>query len=141
MNINEKAEELFYTMIQIKNKLSEITKEMTRGEIGTLIYLIYKRDGATMVEISNELGYSMPRGVSIVKSLERKKYIKKVLDKEDKRKTLLFITNQGKRFFIEKRKEAIKKISCIIEKLDEKDIDEYIRLSNKINNIVTEMQE
>ena len=140
MDINEKAEELFSTMIQIKNKMSEIPKEMTQGETGTLLYLTFKKDGATMVEISNELEYSMPRGVSIVKSLEKKKYIKRIIDKSDKRKTKLFITEDGKNFVMDKKKEVIEKISNIIVRLNERDIEEYIRLSNKINDIITEIQ-
>lgn len=62
-------------------------------------------------------------------------------DKEDKRKTIINITEQGRNLVLAKKEEAIEKIAKIVEELDEKDINEYIRLAKKISIIMDNMQD
>lgn len=109
------------------------------GETGALLYLTFVQDGITPSELAQTLDVSMPRIVSILNSLESKKLIEKAADKEDKRKTIINITKNGKELVLEKREEAINKITKVIEKLDEEDINQYIRLAKKIGKIMEEM--
>lgn len=112
-----------------------------RGETGALLYLTFVQDGITPSEISEILGVSMPRAVSLLNSLESKKLIEKITDKEDKRKTIVNITEAGKELVLSKKEEAINKITRVIEQLDEEDINQYIRLAKKIGKIMEEMQD
>lgn len=83
----------------------------------------------------------MPRVASLLNTLEPKKLVEKLTDKEDKRKTIVNITSVGKELILNKKEETINRITKIIEKLDEEDINEYIRLAKKIGKIMEEMQD
>ena len=95
----------------------------------------------TPSELAEILDVSLPRVVSLLNSLESKKLIEKKTDSQDKRKTIINITKVGKELVLSKKEEAISKIARIIEKLDEEDINEYIRLAKKIGRIMEEMQD
>lgn len=82
---------------------------------------------------------SLPRIASVINSLESKKLIEKMNDREDKRKTIIYITPTGKEMILKKKEETINKMEKIIEKLDEEDIEEYIKLAEKIGNIIKEV--
>lgn len=141
MNARKKAEEFFETVIKRRKSLIEIPRNCSQGETGALLYLTFEKDGITATELAEILNVSLPRVVSLINSLENKKLVKKLTDKEDKRKTVIYITPAGKNMVLEKKKEAISKLTKIIEKLDEEDINNYIQLAKKINLIMNEMQE
>lgn len=141
MDAKAKAEEFFETIVNRRKSLIEIPLNCSQGETGTLLYLTFVEDGITPSRISEILDVSLPRIASVLNSLESKKLISKVTDSEDKRKTIVNITDVGRKLVLSKKEEAIGKITKIVEKLDEKDIDEYIRLAKKIEKIMEEMQE
>ena len=141
MDARIKAEEFFETIIKRKKSLIEIPRNCSQGETGALLYLTFVKDGITSTELAEVLNVSLPRIVSLINSLETKKLVKKLVDKDDKRKTVIYITTDGKNLVQEKKEEAILKLTKVIEKLDEDDINEYIRLAKKISSIMDEMQE
>lgn len=141
MNARAKAEEFFETIVTRKKTLVEIPLNCSQGETGALLYLTFVKDGITSSELAENLSVSLPRTIAILNTLESKKLIKKVIDSEDKRKTIVNITDVGKKLVLSKKEEGIDKIAKVIEKLDEEDINEYIRLAKKIGKIIEEMQE
>lgn len=141
MDARVKAEEFFETIIKRKKSLIEIPRNCSQGETGALLYLTFVKNGITSTELAEVLNVSLPRIVSLINSLETKKLVKKLVDKDDKRKTVIYITTDGKKLVQEKKEEAILKLTKVIEKLDEDDINEYIRLAKKISSIMDEMQE
>lgn len=141
MNAKVKAEEFFETIITRKKSLVEIPRNFSQGEVGTLLYLTFAKDKITSTELAENLDVSLPRVASILNSLEAKKLVQKLVDDTDKRKTVINITQKGKNLVLSKKEEAIINITKIIEKLDEKDINEYIRLVKKIGKIMDEMQD
>lgn len=141
MNTRAKAEEFFETIIKRKKSLIEIPRNCSQGETGALLYLTFVKDGITATELAEVLNVSLPRIVSLINSLETKKLVKKLVDKDDKRKTVIHITQAGKKLVLEKKEEAIVKLTKVIEKLDEDDINQYIRLAKKISSIMDEMQD
>ena len=141
MDARAKAEEFFETIIKRKKSLIEIPRNCSQGETGALLYLTFVKNGITSTELAEVLNVSLPRIVSLINSLETKKLVKKLVDKDDKRKTVIYITTDGKKLVQEKKEEAILKLTKVIEKLDEDDINEYIRLAKKISSIMDEMQE
>lgn len=141
MDARAKSEEFFETIIKRRKSLIEIPRNCSQGETGALLYLTFVKDGITSTKLAEVLNVSLPRIVSLINSLETKKLVKKLVDKDDKRKTVIYITTDGKRLVQEKKEEAILKLTKVIEKLDEEDINEYIRLAKKISSIMNEMQE
>ena len=141
MDARAKAEEFFETIIKRKKSLIEIPRNCSQGETGALLYLTFVRDGVTSSELAETLNVSLPRIASLLNSLESKNLVKKLTDKEDKRKTIVNITAVGKELVLEKKEESINKLTRVIEKLDEEDINQYIRLAKKIGKIMDEMQD
>lgn len=136
MSFREKAEEFFELIAKRKKTLVEIPLNCSSGETGTLLYLAFAKMNTTPSEIATSLDVSIPRVLSILNSLENKKLVIRKTDEFDKRKKVVSITEKGKKIVLEKKEEAIEKITKIIEKLEEKEVLEYIRISTKIGKIM-----
>ena len=95
MDARAKAEEFFEIIAQRKKNLIEIPLNCSQGETGTLLYLMFIKDGISSSELAEVLRVSLPRIASVVNSLESKKLIEKTIDSEDKRKTVIRITKRG----------------------------------------------
>ena len=137
MNSREKAKEFLNLMFE-KNKkcLVEKTKDLSQGEKGCLFYLTFVENNISASKLSEVLNVSMPRIVSLINTLETKGLIIKNCDQNDKRKTIITITDFGKKIVLDKKEEVISKLSNIIDALGENEFNEYIRLTKKINSII-----
>lgn len=141
MNERECAEKFFWIMMHCKKNLSQIPQDCSQGETGVLSYLAFEQNKITPSELSENIGVSLPRMVSVLNALEVKKLIIKNIDNIDKRKTIVEITEQGKKVVENKKEEAISKISKILEKLEDEEVNEYLRLIEKILKIIEDIQE
>ncbi|MGN0993020.1 MAG: MarR family winged helix-turn-helix transcriptional regulator, partial [Bacilli bacterium] len=121
MDAKAKAEEFFETIVKRKKSLIEIPLNCSQGETGALLYLTFVKNGITSSELAGILNVSLPRVVSLLNSLESKNLVEKLIDREDKRKTIVNITDVGKELVLSKKEEAINRITKVIEKLDEED--------------------
>lgn len=68
-----------------------------------VIYTLHIKEMLSVVEIANEIGYSHPSTISLLKELEKQKIISSKKDKMDERKRLIILTSKGKEL-IEKMK-------------------------------------
>ncbi|MET3036501.1 MarR family transcriptional regulator [Chryseobacterium sp. NRRL B-14859] len=60
-----------------------------------VIFTIYKKEIASVVEIANEIGYTHPSTISLLKELEKQELIQWKKDKQDERKRLFLLTDKG----------------------------------------------
>lgn len=60
-----------------------------------VIYTLHYRDTLSVVEIANEIGYTHPSTISLLKELEKQKLIRSKKDKIDERKRLIQLTAKG----------------------------------------------
>ncbi|OUL63386.1 MarR family winged helix-turn-helix transcriptional regulator [Flavobacterium sp. AJR] len=60
-----------------------------------VIYTLYNKGVLSIVEIANEIGYTHPSTISLLKELEKQKLIRSKKDKEDERKRLVVLTPKG----------------------------------------------
>ncbi|MEA9414887.1 MarR family transcriptional regulator [Flavobacterium sp. PL02] len=60
-----------------------------------VIYTLYNKGVLSIVEIANEIGYTHPSTISLLKELEKQKLIRSKKDKEDERKRLIVLTPKG----------------------------------------------
>ncbi|GAA3742636.1 MULTISPECIES: MarR family winged helix-turn-helix transcriptional regulator [Flavobacterium] len=61
-----------------------------------VIYTLHIKEMLSVVEIANEIGYSHPSTISLLKELEKQKIISSKKDKLDERKRLIVLTAKGK---------------------------------------------
>jgi DNA-binding MarR family transcriptional regulator len=60
-----------------------------------VIYTLHKRKSMNVVELANEIGYSHPSTIILLKELEEYKLIKSKKDKADERKRILILSAKG----------------------------------------------
>lgn len=140
MNYNKKAEEIFETLTKRKKYIGELSSNISQGESGVLLYLLNAKSNVSQSELSENLGVTMPRIVAVINTLQNKELIEKKLDPNDKRKSIVSITNKGKDNIIKKKKDAIKFIENVIKELDEQEIEQYIAISKKIERISNKIE-
>ncbi|CAI8785470.1 MarR family winged helix-turn-helix transcriptional regulator [Chryseobacterium sp. IT-36CA2] len=61
-----------------------------------VIFTIYKKEIASVVEIANEIGYTHPSTITLLKELEKQELIQWEKDKQDERKRMFMLTSKGK---------------------------------------------
>lgn len=140
MNYNKKAEEIFETLTKRKKYIGELSSNISQGESGVLLYLLNANSNVSQSELSENLGVTMPRIVAVINTLQKKELIEKNIDSTDKRKSIISITNKGKDNIIKKKKDAIKFIENVIKELDEQEIEQYIAISKKIEQISNKIE-
>lgn len=140
MNYNKKAEEIFETLTKRKKYIGELSSNISQGESGVLLYLLNANSNVSQSELSESLGVTMPRIVAVINTLHKKELIEKNIDSTDKRKSIISITNKGKDNIIKKKKDAIKFIENVIKELDEQEIEQYIAISKKIEQISNKIE-
>lgn len=121
----------------IFNGVDTVLSDFNRGEIGVLGYLMFKCAKVSSGELSDALKVSTARMSSILNSLESKRFVKRTNDEKDKRKTLVLITNKGKETFINAENELKKHIKYLIRSIGIDDFNEYLRITKKIKNIIS----
>ena len=61
-----------------------------------VVYTLHLKSAMSVVELANEIGYSHPSTIRLLKELEKLKLIRSAKDKTDERKRLLQLTDKGK---------------------------------------------
>lgn len=61
-----------------------------------VIYTLHFKPVLSVVELANEIGYTHPSTISLLKELEKEKLIRSKKDKADERKRLVQLTAKGK---------------------------------------------
>lgn len=136
MNYDEIADLIFQQLRKETTSLTNIANEFNRGEIGVLGYLAFEKDEVLAGILSEKLNVSTARIASILNSLENKGYIKRMEDKNDKRKTLVAITKEGKTLAINTKNEITNKIVKVIKEIGCDEIKEYARIALKIRKVL-----
>ncbi|WP_342414907.1 MarR family winged helix-turn-helix transcriptional regulator [Paenibacillus sp. FSL R10-2782] len=128
MDYKTLATELFEYIVKKHKPSLEERGHYSRGEMGILICLNLNKGGVTSGHLSEYLSVSTGRVATALKSLEKKGLVVRHTDVTDKRKVIVFITDSGKQFMIDKYNEGIAWTESILRKLDEQDAKEFIRL-------------
>ena len=65
-----------------------------------VIYTLHHKEVLSVVEIANEIGYTHPSTISLLKELEKQKLIRSKKDKVDERKRLILLTPKGQELIV-----------------------------------------
>ena len=112
--------------------------ESQRG-VGFVIAYLSKADHEVIAgELARELGVSTARIAALLKSMEKNGLIVRQRSERDARQTVVNITEAGAKFAEELKEQLFSKIELMIEKVGKKDLEEFIRISNKIREALGE---
>ena len=126
------AEDLFEFMARCPKIPMQEPQEFTRGEIGILVYLHFNSDSVTSGDLSESLSVSTGRVATALKGLEKKGFIIRRTDLSDKRRVNVLITEAGRKLVLDKHQLGIERMVKALQKLDEEEAIEFVRLVKKI---------
>ncbi|MGK6341166.1 MarR family winged helix-turn-helix transcriptional regulator [Chryseobacterium sp. DT-3] len=78
-----------------------------------VIFTLHHKKMLSVVEIANEIGYTHPSTISLLKELEKQKLIQSKKDKEDERRRLIILSPKGLEL-IEKMKPVWELVSKVL---------------------------
>ncbi len=108
-------------------------KGAAESESAVLFYLCNKdeKDEVIPSEIAAEFGYPRARVTRILDALESRGEIKRVHDKQDRRRVLVYATEKGRAASRESDAKATEGLVKFIDSLGEEDSDELVRILRK----------
>lgn len=112
--------------------------ESQRGVGFVLAYLCKSDHEVIAGELSRELGVSTARIAALLKAMEKNGLIIRQRSCEDARQTVVKITDAGEDFAEALKEQLLSKIELLIEKVGRRDLEEFIRISNKIRKALGE---
>ena len=119
-----------------RNHLIHRVKELHKGENGILqtlfIYEEIHQKNLTPGELCAIQQLTSGRIASTLKNLEKKAFIKRMMAEDDRRKTIIKLTEKGK--IVAKRiiDDIAMSINKMIHKLGEHDSQEFLRILNRL---------
>lgn len=127
------AEELLTIGAQIlRSDKYHKAAEFMQGESQVLEFIMKSANkNVSPSDISKNLLISQARVALLLRKLENKGFIERVPDQSDSRKTIVSITQSGIKELQKKKSAAVEIINDILNKLEEKDQVEILRISNK----------
>lgn len=131
---NELRQELINVMVSVKQVL--VKKNFSRPLIGEgqILICLIENNGLTPGTLSDISELGSGRVANILKSMEEKGYIVRKKDNNDKRKVLVYITEEGKKWHNENKKMVEEEVDNILKYIGENDTKELIRILNKITD-------
>lgn len=140
MESREMAKTLLAEFVQLfREGATRHMKGVSGGELGVLGYIHYRGGGVTPSDISREFHISTARVANVLNALERKSYIERRSDQEDRRKVRIFATQKGQRRTEDCITDAVDQVQMLMEQLGETDAAESVRLMRRIRQVYEEM--
>ena len=138
--IYEELSEKYLAIISefMKHPKNKESISLDAGESGILYYLIY-HNGVTPSELQKHLKVGSSRIANALSSLQNKGLIFRQNALDDRRKVIVFITEEGKLLQENRRREFVEHIKRVLEQMGEDDAREFLRLLEsfmKINQIL-----
>ena len=108
---------------------------------GTGIVLSYLYDNDTNVipsELGKMMNVSTPRITTILNKLEAKNLIERKISPEDRRNVFITLSNEGRKMAAEKKAQQEKLIQTLVSRVDEQDIQAFIRVLVALEIVIDE---
>ena len=133
MDYTELALELLNNMQLLhKAKQKRHMSEVMQGETFVLNFLALREDDVLPGEISSEMEVSSARVAATLNSLEKKGLITRQIDRNNRRKILVSITQEGKELAEERYRVLLEKAVATLKYLGEYDAKEYVRIMGRL---------
>jgi len=119
------------------NAFERITR-ISRGEIFVLKILLFKDGTSTPTEISEAMKSTKGRISAILNSLEKKGFIGREIDKDNRRNIIVTLTDSGREYVTNELQECYKIVSHVFEELGEKDSRKFVELTERVFQLMNE---
>ena len=139
MDFSELAIEMMDNMQSLRKEKPQKNMEgALRGESFVLHYIA--SNGEVLPgEIGDEMNVSTARIAQTLNSIEKKGWIIRQIDPNDRRKILVKLTPAGKSIADEQYQTAVDIATRMLTMLGEDDAKEYVRITGKLVDIISKM--
>lgn len=139
MATKEQVEYVFKNLMIVNPE--EFFKGMNNVRVGVGAVIKILSESATPIsagEISEKMCVSTARTAVLLKKMLAKQLIVKLSDKNDKRKTLVALSDYGKQTAQQMKDNLYRQLSKVIDILGMEKIEQFIESSKEIRNVVLE---
>jgi len=134
MDYAELAKQFLHNSYQFRSRgHQKKIDETMHGETFTMSYILRQGGIVLPSEISSEMNISSARVAVILNNLENKGFITRQIDKSDRRKVLVSLTQEGVEFTEEHNKTVINSTARMLEALGEYDAKELVRIMGRLS--------
>ena len=142
MNYTELAME-FLKKMQVFHKARphRNINEAFQGEAFVLHFIFLHGGDVLPGEISNEMDVSSARVAAALNSLENKGLITRQIDKSDRRKILVRLTQEGELLAEKHHQAVVEDAANMLTLLGEHDAKEYVRIISRLAEIIPQRKE
>lgn len=130
MDYEEKARELLELMPKLKVHRDHLDK-MSKGEVFMLMHLNYLGGSMLAGDLAKHVEVSTARMAIIIKTTEEKGYVRREKVESDRRKTVVVLTEKGKKTVEGLYNQALKNTMCFLEYIGPEDTENIFRLLEK----------
>lgn len=136
MEIVRRIYQIFYTMRKDGMKMFDENHvhEMSSRDMMILDVLAQSGDMLKMSELSQHFNITPPAISQIIRSLEEKHWIERVVRKEDRRSVYIKLSIEGSQVMKQCEKRMIDKLTDFIDYLGEDDAQTMLRILEKSKN-------
>lgn len=131
MNYDKLTKELLDDMF-LKRPPARPIFDLSKGEMGTMLYLVKENDHAVAGDISKRVQLTSGRMASVLKSLEKKGLITKRQCEKDKRQTIVSATDKGRDIVEEHSKHVFEHVKNMLKFLGDEDAETYVKINKRI---------
>ena len=100
---------------------------MSMGEDPVLEFLSRQDEGMNPSDLASKLGYTRPRMTRILDSLEAKGYVERVPDEKDRRRVIVYCTDEGREHAHDNGSGGVSGLAATLSKMGEHDARELLR--------------
>ncbi len=124
------------------NHILEKMDHIEKG-IGFVLFYLYENKQNEIIagDLAVGLNVSTARIAFLLNKMEEKGYINKTPSLKDGRKTIVELTEEGRKEVNRIINEGIYKMEYLMDKIGEKDLDELIRILMKIKSVMEETRD
>ena len=138
MDYNELAKEFILNMqLWSKGKQHKKIDGGIHGETFVLYFILKNHGDIVPGDISDAMGISSARIAAALNSLDGKGYITREIDKTDRRRIIVKLTETGRAYAEEQEVFYLGIITEMLAALGERDATEYVRIMGKLAGIMT----
>lgn len=112
--------------------LLDLLSEGYRGMYFILRILYERKCDVVAGDLAKEMNVSTARVATALNALEGKGLVKREVDKQDARRVIIRITEEGEKAFCTRKNEVVTKLQPMIDKLSEEEIMTMLSLLNKM---------
>ena len=111
---------------------------VSRGEIFVLKILLFNNGTSTPTEISEAMKSTKGRISAILNSLEKKGFIGREIDKDNRRNIIVTISDSGRDYVMKELRECYRIVAHVFEELGEKDSKKFVELTERAFHLMNE---